>query len=135
MKSKQIENCKITDVTISMEDHGVLTFLIFIEGNAWGCGIGQYVIGHGHLGSEYWDANGSGLVAIMKIMDVVGVSRWEDLKGKYIRVESDGWGSSITKIGHIIKDKWFDLKEFFKNYSDDSKLTVLDERKKKSEEF
>lgn len=26
---------------------------------------------------------------------------------------NDGWGSTITKIGNIINDKWFDMKEFF----------------------
>ena len=35
------------------------------------------------------------------------------LPGKYIRIEDNGLGSTITKIGNIIEEKWFDLKEFF----------------------
>lgn len=31
----------------------------------------------------------------MRIMDVVGVSRLEDMKGKYIRVATKGWGSTV----------------------------------------
>lgn len=45
--------------------------------------------------------------------EVFGVDKWEDLPGKYIRFEDNGWGSKTTKIGNIIADKWFDLKEFF----------------------
>lgn len=50
--------------------------------------------------------------AISKIL-VVGVDKWEDLPGKYIRIEYNGLGSTVTKIGNIIEEKWFDLKEFF----------------------
>lgn len=24
-----------------------------------------------------------------------------------------GWGSTVTKIGNIIENKWFDMREFF----------------------
>ena len=46
-------------------------------------------------------------------MNVVGVDRWENLVGKYCRVQSDGWGSTIKVIGNIIEDKWFDIGKFF----------------------
>ena len=128
-----IENAKIKDVSISMADHGVLTFTIFVEGYGWCCGIGQYVNGVGYLGADYWKGNGSAIVAMMKIMNTVGVEKWEDLKGKYIRVESDGWGSSIHKIGNILKDKWFDLKDFYEKTKDE-KPYVLDERPQKENE-
>ena len=49
-------------------------------------------------------------------MKVVGVGKWEDCKGKYIRVVSNGLGRSITKIGNIMKDEWLDIPEFFKEY-------------------
>ena len=55
----------------------------------------------------------------MRIMDVVGVRRWEDLKGQYIRYEDHGWGSTVTVIGNIIKDKWFDIDKFFKENQKD----------------
>ena len=128
-----IENAIIEDVSISMEDHGCITFLVYIEGNGWFTSFGGYVNGHGYLGSDYWDGGGSAIVAMMKIMDTVGVEKWEDLKGKYIRVESDGWGSSIHKIGNILKDKWFDLKEFFEKTKDE-KPYVLDERPQKEDD-
>ena len=49
-------------------------------------------------------------------MKVVGVGKWEDCKDKYIRVVSKGWGSSIAKIGNIMKDEWLDIPEFLKEY-------------------
>ena len=109
----EILNVKITSVTISMRDHGCLTFGVTVEGAGFGCTIGGYAIGHGYLGAEQFDATDAGLVAIMKIMDTVGVERWEDLKGQYARIKTEGWGSRITCIGNILKNKWFDLKEFF----------------------
>ena len=118
----EILNVKITNVSLTMADHGVLTFFVTVEGSGWGCGLGGYVIGNGYLGADdddFQSESGLGLVAMMRIMDVVGVSRWEDLKGKYCRVESESWGSSIHKIGNIIKDKWFDIDQFFKTHQKD----------------
>lgn len=51
--------------------------------------------------------------SISELLDVVGVDKWEDIPGKYILFEDNGRSSSITKIGNIIEDKWFDLEEFF----------------------
>lgn len=129
------ENARIKNVSISMADHGCLTFGIIVEGCGWGCNIGGWTLGHGYCGADYFDSTGAGLVAMMKIMDVVGVEKWEDLQGKYIRVESDGWGSTIHKIGNILKDDWFDIREFFKNAKPNDKgVFVLDERPQKKEE-
>lgn len=113
----EIRNAKITDTSITMGDHGCLTFRIMLESGAIGVSYGGYCIGHGFLGSDTFSAdNGSGLVAMMRIMDVVGVESWEDLKGKYVRFVDDDWNSPISKIGNIIEDKWFDIDEFFKEY-------------------
>lgn len=113
----EIRNAKITDTSISMGDYACLTFRITLEGDAFGVSYGGYCIGHGFLGSDTFTAeNGSGLLAMMRIMDVVGVESWEDLKGKYVRFVDDAWGSPVRKIGNIIEDKWFDIDRFFKEY-------------------
>ena len=114
---KEIENAQITNVSLTMEDHGCLTFWLTLEGEGWGCGFGGYCIGKGFLGAtEFTVERGDGLEAMMRIMDVVGVSKWEDLKGKYLRVQFTGcgWGGRVNVIGNLLKDKWFDIKEFFK---------------------
>ena len=114
----KILNAQITNVSLTMEGHGCLTFWLTLEGDGWGCGFGGYCIGHGYLGaSEFVAENGDGLEAMMRIMDVVGVSKWEDLKGKYLRVRlqlsENSWGGNVTTIGNLVKDKWFDIADFF----------------------
>ena len=46
-------------------------------------------------------------------MKTFEVWSWEDLVGQYCRVETEGWGGNIIKIGHLLKDKWFSWKEYF----------------------
>lgn len=109
-----IENAKITNASITMADHGCLTFWLTLEGDGWGCGYGGYCIGKGYLGAgEFTAESGSGLVAMMEIMNVVGVEKWEDLKGQYCRVDVSSLGGTISIIGNLIKDKWFNIKSFF----------------------
>lgn len=118
----EILNAKITRVSISMADHGCLTFDLGLKGSGWGIAFGGYCIGHGYLGADEFSAeSGDGLEAMMRIMDTVGVERWEDLTDHYVRVKSDGWGTRITKIGHITDDKWFDIDEFFKSKAKETK--------------
>lgn len=99
------ENALIRYVSISMADHGVLTFNLGLDLGAGFCCFGGYVIGHGYLNTKEFDATDKGLTAMMKIMDVVGVEKWEDLEGKYCRVKSDGWGSSIKIKEQIEEEK------------------------------
>lgn len=114
MKEFQIENAKISKTSITMADHGCLTFWVFVDGGGWGCGFGGYCIGHGYLGAKEFTAeNGDGLEAMMHIMDTVGVEKWEDLKGKYCRCKMEGPGGGIAAIGNIIEDRWFDIREFY----------------------
>lgn len=108
-----IENAKITSVDLSMEDHGCLALWIILEGNGWGCGFGGRCIGKGYLGAKEFIGSKKGTEEIMRIMDVVGVSKFNDMKGRYVRVETNGWGGTIKKIGNIIEDKWFDYEEFY----------------------
>ena len=82
----EIENAKITNVSLTMADYCSLVFWITVEGAGGGCNIGGYKIASGMLGAkpeEFIAETGNGLVAMMRIMNVVGVERWEDLKDKY----------------------------------------------------
>lgn len=109
----KIENALITNADLSMADHGCLTLAITLDGGGWGVVYGGYCLGHGYLGADDFDGSASGLESIMRIMDVVGVERFQDLKGKYVRVATKGWGGSVKIIGNILKDKWFDIETFF----------------------
>lgn len=110
-----IENARITSVDLSMADHGILTLQIAIKGDGWGCCLGGYILGNGCLGAKEFNGSPKGIEEIMRIMDVIGVNKFNDMVGKYIRVEKgEGWGDIIHKFGNIIEDKWFDYKEFYK---------------------
>lgn len=114
MREKHVENAKITRADLSMADHGVLCFEIGLVGQDWSCTFGGYVLGSGYLGAKEFNGwSPKSIEALMRIMDTVGVERWSQLEGKYVRAETEGWGSIIHKIGNIIEDKWFDAEEFF----------------------
>lgn len=109
-----IQNAYISHVDLSMADHGVLCLHLSLDGNGWGCVYGGYVLGYGYLGAEIFKGSAKGLESIMRIMDIVGVERFNDMNGQLIRAATKGWGSSIKIIGNAIKDQWFDAESFYK---------------------
>ena len=112
----KIENAIIQSVDLSMADHGVLCLSMVLKGSAWGCVYGGYSLGSGYLGckDEYFAGSKKGIESIMRIMDVVGCERFNDMKGKIIRVASKGWGDSLKIIGNVLEDHWFDAQTFYK---------------------
>lgn len=119
-----LENALITSVSLSSADYCSLCLSIGLKGDAWGCAYGGYCLGKIYPDSyekDTYEGSAAGMEAIMRIMDVVGVSRLEDMQGKYIRVASKGWGSTIKIIGNIVSDRWFDYKTFFVDKKEESK--------------
>lgn len=110
----RIENALITNVDLSMADHGCLELVMTLEGGGWGVGHGGYCLGKGYLGADddFFDGSAAGMEYLMRIMDTVGVEKFQDLKGKYVRVAIKR-GDSVKIIGNIVKDKWFDAETFF----------------------
>ena len=110
---KEICNAKITGTMLGKEDHGIMTCLIYCEFENGACAYGGYALDTFDKTQKKRVGVGKSIEAIMRILDCVGVDSWEQLKGKYIRIEHTGWGGGITKIGNLIKDKWFSFEEFF----------------------
>lgn len=111
--AKEILNAKITGTKLG-EEHGCLTAQIFLEGEHWGCAFGGYCLDHWFADTgEHSSTDGYG--AIIELMKTLEVESWEKLKGQYVRAEfdSNGWGSPVLRIGHIMKDQWFSWKEYF----------------------
>lgn len=109
-----IMNAEITNVDLSMQDHGCFVLTLVLRGSGWGVVYGGYCIGKGFLGADEFEGSAKGLEYLMRIMDVVGVETFNDMVGKYVRVATKGWGNSVKIIGNILKDHWFDAEEFFK---------------------
>lgn len=111
----RIKNALITNVDLSMADHGCFELAMMLEGGGWGVVYGGYCLGKGYLGADddFFSGSASGMEYLIRIMDTVGVEKFQDLKGKYVRVATKGLGDPVKIIGNIIKDKWFDAETFF----------------------
>lgn len=105
----EIKNALITGADILYEN-GWLTFRIWLKYGAGAQGFGGYVFCHKDTPVDRPDY---GAVAAMnQILQTVGVESWATLKGAYCRVESSF--SRVRSIGHILKEKWFDVEAHFK---------------------
>lgn len=107
-----IENVRIKSTRLGMEDQGIFSFYLFIEGEGWGTGIGGLCLDGYDKEKDCRTGWDKAIPMLAEIMRVVGVENWEDLKGKLIRVELRTWGDKTTKIGNILKDEWFDLNDW-----------------------
>jgi len=112
----EINNAKITGTSLGFEDHGIMTFFIYLEWKSAGVGFGGYALDAYDKTLEKRVGVGESLDLIKEILEVVGVEKWEDLKGQYVRVESEGWGGRALAIGNLLEDKWVNPEEFFKRY-------------------
>lgn len=112
----KVYNAEITGTMLGFEDHGIMSSFVYLKFDGGSVGFGGYAL------DEYNKSLGKrvgvacGMEYIKEIMEVVGVSKWEDLKGKYVRVKSEGLGGQAVALGNLIEDKWFEPREWFKQY-------------------
>jgi hypothetical protein len=103
----ETKNAKITSTMLGLEGHGIMTFFLYLdyEGSVQGAG------GYSLISSDiHKDKNAFGIAIIKEILKVVGVDKWEDLKGEYVRVKASS--NEVSAIGHILENKWLNFKEF-----------------------
>lgn len=120
-----IVNETIESTMLGREEHGIFTFFLYVNlGKDIGhCGIGGYALDRYDPKEKRRKIQSKSIEFISKILDVVGVETWEDLPGKYIRVNIEGgWGMRIYEFGNIIEEKWINFEEFFK--SDDDEVSI-----------
>ncbi len=94
-------NAIIKSTMLGIEDHGLLTCFLQLGQDGTGQAFGGY-----RLDAPKGQDSPMGTFWIMRILETVGVSEWEKLTGKYVRVVGEEWGK-ITGIGHITDNKWF----------------------------
>jgi hypothetical protein len=115
-----IVNGRIRSTALGIQDHGILTFWLQLEWAGGGQGLGGYALdGPDKEKRGYRPGWGLGLTCIRKILETVGVSQWEDLPGQLVRIKHGRVGTTDAPvIGHIIDDRWFDLKAFIEANKD-----------------
>ena len=107
----EIKNAIIESVTINDADRGFLDAWLMLDYGGIGQGFGGYAL---YLPKSYRHHELKSVAGhfIWRCMEVGGVTKWENLKGKTIRVKI-GDDGLIKAIGHIVKDDWFEpAKEF-----------------------
>lgn len=108
----EIKNAVIESVTITKAERNVLDAWLYLEYGGSGQGFGGFAL---YLPKDFKHHTNKGDFAghfIFRCMEIAGVEKWEDMKGKTIRVKAGH--SNIEAIGHIVKNDWFNPSEDFK---------------------
>ena len=102
----EIRNAKIEDTMLGIEDHGCFTFWLHLSWDSASQAFGGWAMGDA---SGHYDST----TMIKRVLKIVGVDKWEDLKGKFIRIDSEHF--KINGIGNLLKDEWFYPEKEYKN--------------------
>lgn len=97
------QNGRIESTMLGIEDHGILTSFLYLQFAGSGQGFGGYTLTGGAM--AYW---------MKRVLETVGVEKWEDLKGKHVRIRRKGFSDPIEALGHIVEEKWFYPRDEFR---------------------
>lgn len=104
-------NATIESVSLSNDDHGLLTAFLHLDyGDSSHQGFGGFSLYSPRskaANSKNWAGH-----FIWRCLEIGGVTEWSELPGRTIRVRAEH--SIIRAIGHITRDDWFDPAMDFK---------------------
>ena len=99
------KNAIITGAEIMIDDHGCLSAWVYLDYGGSGQGFGGHALYLPRDFSNHGDGKNYAGIFVWRVLEVVGVERWSDLKGKTVRVRATH--EKVEAIGHIVKDNWF----------------------------
>jgi hypothetical protein len=111
--SIEIKNAKINSTMLGYEDHGIFSFYLNLDYDGSGQSAGGYALDSYIKEKDKRIGTVLGMQLIIEILKTLDIESWEKLKGTYIRVKADY--SKVYAIGNLLKDKWLDFEQFFKD--------------------
>ena len=107
----EIMNAVIQSAELDDADRGFLNCWVHLDYGGSGQGFGGYTLYLPKSFKHHQLLSHAGHF-IWRVMEIAGVTKWSDLKGKTVRVKQED-GLAVA-IGHIVNDDWFCPKEDFK---------------------
>jgi hypothetical protein len=106
---------KIDSTHLGSEDHGITTAFLHCSWKGGAVGVGGFCLDVS-TGKPDYKRRGTayGLDHILRLMETVGVNRWEDLPGKQVIVlfqTENHLGSTSAGIANVLNDEVLILKE------------------------
>lgn len=96
------QNAVIEGTTLGWEDHGIFTFGLNLDYGDSGQTAGNLCLSYSPPDIDHELFSPGSLDLLAKIMQTVGVTRWEDLKGKHVVAMLDRPYGLCKGIGHFL---------------------------------
>jgi hypothetical protein len=104
--SQETLNARIESTSLGTADVGLLTAWLYLDfGGSGGQGFGGYYLDAYAAETDGRAPSPACGLFIQRVLETVGVDRWEKLAGQHVRVRGDR--DKLVAIGHILKNEWF----------------------------
>ena len=115
----EIRNAIIERAILSNEVYGCLTSWLELDyGNSVVQSFGGFTL-YVPIDNKFHKIESVAGHFIFRIMEIAGVNKWEELRGKPIRVKCTSL--KVQAIGHFINDDWFDPEVDFSSLEEGGK--------------